>query len=670
MNLLKNIRISTKVFGGFGIILLLLLVIGLAGSWQLSGGNDSFKRYRQIALQTNQAGRVQANLLEARLAVKNFIIDATEDSTKEVRERIGKTVEFNKQLEGMVDSDEKTKTVRESSERLATYVAGFDQVVDLQAKRNELVHNVLDVVGPQMEQKLTAIMTSAFEDNDAEAAFRAGSEMRALLLMRLYATKYLVTNEDAAYKRVVKEAEAVSSLHREMLAQLENPGRRKLAEEVSTLQEAYVKAFQEVNETISARNGIIGGTLDTIGPRVASAIEDLKLDIKNEQDTLGPVASASMESATNAMIVLSVIGILLGALAAWLIGTGILRPIVAITGAMKELAGRNMSVDIPGQDHKDEIGDMADAVQVFKDNMIKADELAARQEEEQRTQIERAKRLESLTTEFDDKATEMINIVASSATEMEHTAKSMSSTADSTSQRSSAVASAAEQASSNVQTVATATEELSASIREIAGQVSQSTQIALRAVGEASKTDKQVQGLATAANKIGEVVNLIQDIAEQTNLLALNATIEAARAGEMGKGFAVVASEVKELATQTSKATEEISVQITSIQTETQEAVEAIQSISGIIEEMNTIASAIASAVEEQGAATGEIARSVEEAARGTQEVTSNIEDVSKDAGQTGHAADEVVQVATNLSAQSDALRNQIQQFLQGVKAA
>ncbi len=262
----------------------------------------------------------------------------------------------------------------------------------------------------------------------------------------------------------------------------------------------------------------------------------------------------------------------------------------------------------------------------------------------------------------------MVEIVASAATQLQSTARTMEGTANSTSQRATVVASAAEDASANVQTVAAAAEELSASIAEISCQVSQSTDTANGAVAEAEKTNDQVQGLAEAAQKIGEVVSLINDIASQTNLLALNATIEAARAGEAGKGFAVVASEVKNLANQTAKATEEISAQITGIQNATQDAVHAIQGIGSTIGEISESSSAIAAAVEEQGAATQEIARNVEQASSGTTEVTTNINEVTQQATETGNAASQVLEAAGELASQAEKLSTEVSSFLHTIR--
>jgi methyl-accepting chemotaxis protein len=348
----------------------------------------------------------------------------------------------------------------------------------------------------------------------------------------------------------------------------------------------------------------------------------------------------------------------------------IVPPLRSMTGAMTELAGGNYGVEIPATGRKDEVGDMAASMLVFKENMIKAKEAAEREAVEQQARVLRAQTMEKLTREFDADVTAVLKTVASASTELQSTATSMTATAEETSRQSTAVAAAAEQAAANVQTVASAAEELSGSVSEISRQVSQSTTIAAKAVEDAERTNEQIKGLADAAQKIGEVVSLITAIAEQTNLLALNATIEAARAGEAGKGFAVVAAEVKNLANQTAKATEEIATQIGGIQGATGEAVIAIESISGTIRQISEIATTIASAVEEQGAATQEIARNVQQAARGTSEVTSNISGVSQAAGETGAAASQVLGASSELSQQSEQLRSQVERFLAGVKSA
>lgn len=670
MNFLNNIRISSKVFGGFGLVLVLLIAVTLEGVFSLTGVKDSFIQYRAIALQTNQAGRVQANLLEARLAVKNFIILNDESSIASVNSRIKQSEALAEELDGLIDEPSKNQLIAKTLSDLQTYERTFNEVTALQERRNDLVLNSLDVVGPEIEKKLTGLMELAIQADDAKAAYLTGKVLRNILIMRLNANKFLLTNADAAFDTVMAESKSLDQSAEEMVSAFTNPDWDRIAQEINALDDAYIEAFKQVQETIMTRNRLIRESLDVIGPRVASEMEDLKLSIKKEQDTLGPEATASAEFAVVVTIVVSIIAVVFGVALAWVIGAGIANPVRAITHAMTVLAGGDKTVEIPGQQNKDEIGSMAAAVQVFKDNMIKAEQLAAREAEQVKEREARTIRVNALTEDFDTSVSELLAAMANAATELEATAQSMTGIASETSQRATSVSAAAEEASTNVQTVATATEELSSSIQEISRQVAQSSQVASRAVSEANRTNTQVQGLANSANKIGEVVSLITDIAAQTNLLALNATIEAARAGDAGKGFAVVANEVKSLATQTGKATEEISLQITEIQQETKNAVEAIQSITATINEISTIATAIASAVEEQGAATGEIARNVEQASAGTQEVTTNITDVADASVETGTAATQVSSVSQDLSRKADSLKAQVERFLGDVRAA
>jgi methyl-accepting chemotaxis protein len=348
----------------------------------------------------------------------------------------------------------------------------------------------------------------------------------------------------------------------------------------------------------------------------------------------------------------------------------ICRPIVDITASMSRLAGGDASGETPASDRRDEIGAMAAAVQVFKDNMIRADHLAAEQSAQNDTKMRRARMLDDLTRSFEAKVSELVSGLSSSSATMETTARSMLSTATANNRQAGIVAGASEQTSANVQMVASATEELTSSITEISRQVAQSAEISARAVENARRTGDTARSLAAGAQKIGDVVTLIQNIAAQTNLLALNATIEAARAGEAGRGFAVVASEVKSLAGQTAKATTEISEQVVAIQGASDETVAAIRSVVDVITEINQIGSAIASAIEEQGSATKEIARNVQQAAQGTQEVTSNISGVQQAADNTGAAATQVLGAAEQLSRQSNDLASQVDRFLADVRAA
>jgi methyl-accepting chemotaxis protein len=380
---------------------------------------------------------------------------------------------------------------------------------------------------------------------------------------------------------------------------------------------------------------------------------------------------ATVKRTYNIIAACVILALVVGLLMAWVIGNGIARPIDHMTTAMKKLAAGDRTVEISGADRTDEIGDMANAVQIFKDNAIETERLRQQQTDRDRQAAEEKRQQNAEVAEaFNASISDVVETVSSAANELQRTAESLSSTAEETNAQCAAVAHASEQASSNVNTVASATEELSASISEVTGQITDSTTIAKSAAQSADATTTQVNALATAAGKIGDVVTLIQEIAGQTNLLALNATIEAARAGEAGKGFAVVASEVKVLANQTAKATEEIAAQVQHMQDATDGTVRSISEITRTIQQMSENAIKIAGAAEEQNASTHEISRNVQQAATGTQEVAENISAVSRAAQETGSASSQMLGSAGELSRQAENLRSEVQKFLRELQSA
>jgi methyl-accepting chemotaxis protein len=446
---------------------------------------------------------------------------------------------------------------------------------------------------------------------------------------------------------------------------------RQGVQEISSLLEEYQKSLAKLVDNSKEIDEL---TLEMT--ESAAAINKgsgaMKSDLSADQKRLEAESDATIGETERLILILAAGGFLLGCVWAFFLGKGISRPMIAMCNAMRELAAGNFEVVLPGLGRKDELGEMASAVEEFKVQAIARAERDAATQEAQNKAASAARRAELIrfADEFETAVGAIVSNVSSSAVQLESAAGKLTRTAETTQSLSNQVAGASEEASSNMQSVASATEELSASVDEIGRRVKESSQIAEAAVRQAEQTDGRIGKLSRAAQEIGDVVKLITAIAEQTNLLALNATIEAARAGDAGRGFAVVASEVKSLASQTAKATDEISSHISGMQGATQESVAAIKEIGGTIGRISDIAATIASAVEQQSAATQEIARSVQNVAQGTQEAATNVMHVNRGATETGSASEEVLNSARTLSSESTRLREELDRFMANIRAA
>ena len=475
-------------------------------------------------------------------------------------------------------------------------------------------------------------------------------------------------------------------LFNERLSDLRKTRDDKAASMLPTVQEAMAEYQRDLQNTLnladSAKNvqlGNLTAQLRDSAMKSRAAAEKLQGDVRALADRLvdhvehsAKEASDEYETTSRLLIIIAATSIIFGVVAGFLVGQfGIVKPIVLLKAVMEALAGNDLKAHVPGTDRRDEVGDMARTVEVFKKNGLEVERMRAEQQmAEKRNAEQRKADMIKLADDFEGAVGEIIETVSSASTELEASAGTLTATAVRSQELASTVAGASEEASTNVQSVASATEELSSSVNEISRQVQESARMAHEAVDQARKTNDRVSELSKAAARIGDVVELINTIAGQTNLLALNATIEAARAGEAGRGFAVVASEVKALAEQTAKATGEIGQQIGSIQAATHDSVGAIKEISGTIEKLSEISATIASAVEEQGAATQEISRNVQQAAQGTMQVSSNITDVQHGASETGSASSQVLSAAQSLSSDSNRLKLEVGKFLNSVRAA
>ncbi len=587
-------------------------------------------------------------------------------------------------LRGIVMTMDRALFDAESGAILARVVADLGSLADLRRKVDDLSLAPGDATG-----WYTVTHGDMLDLVSAMAAMTRDSRLARQI--SAYAA-YMQAKERAGQERAAGSAGfAAGKLNSEQVSRFQ----RAVAE-----QDTYLKVFDSLADSSwrkMARDTVVGAAVDEVARlrklAITSSLSGTAADVdaghwfrvspdridlfKKVEDAIAAdvKAAASTAAAVSQRSFYSTVAALLALLGA-VAGLGLVtvrsvtQPLARLTALMTRLAQGERRETVPDTARRDEIGEMSRALEVFKNSLIRADELAAAQDRERQARERRAQAIEQLTGDFETGIAGVLDVVARSARQMQENAQSLTATAVETSHQSTAVASAAEQASANVQTVAVAAEELTASISEIGRQVAQSKSVARSAVAEAERSDALVRGLIQAADRISEVVGLISDIAAQTNLLALNATIEAARAGVAGKGFAVVANEVKSLAHQTGRATDDVISHVQAVQMATHEAAEAIRGIGRTIANVDNIAVIVAAAVEEQGAATQEIARNVQQASVGTQEVTSNILGVDQAAKQTGHSANQVQLTAENLNRQTEHMRSLVASFLAGVRAA
>ncbi|AWN44236.1 methyl-accepting chemotaxis protein [Methylobacterium durans] len=663
-----KIGIRSRLYSGFGA--LIALGASLGGITYYQTGNLIGQHKELVRIESNARDLLAINRSADRLSGL-----ADEFRTSQKAENIAA---MNDGAVNMATIAGKLAAVTKSDERRVLYGAVVRIAGDIKGDISRLgalgdairtSKAKLFTGGDTLTKATNALVAEVRAGGSADAVSRAGAAESAILLVRVANWRYLAVQDakgPATFTTNIGKAEAALGA----LAERVGDGHAKALAAAREALGAYRDNFQATAEAMTQSADLFQ---QGFTPKLQAIIES---GARAQKSIEGSVATIDEETAaTTSAFQLTLLGlvglvVVLGTAFAALIARGIIRPIRGMTAAMSRLAAGDLHVDVPSRDAVDEMGEMAKAVEVFRENAVIRAEMEARSAADQSAREQRLARRDHLLQEFERGVTGSLQIVTSAANELDATAHSMTGVAQDTNQRAVASSAAAEQTSSNVQTVAAATEEMVASLGEIERSVARSAEVAGAALREAEATSGSMDALTRAAEEIGTAVTMISAIAAQTNLLALNATIEAARAGEAGRGFAVVASEVKELASQTARATDEIASKIAAIQAASGSAATAIRQIGRTIVSVNEISSVIAATIVEQTATTNEIARNVGEAARGTVDVSNNIAQVSASASETGSAAAQVLGSAQDLSTQSLALKQQVDSFLAQIRAA
>jgi methyl-accepting chemotaxis protein len=664
-----TLRFRGKIMLGFAVVLAITAVsMGFAylGFERVSSGVAS---YRHSVLEADLARNIDRELISYRSLARYFVVTAKEEDGKAALAAETSLKEaITQSMKGTTNParlDQVTRLERE----FRAFTKIFAEIVKVKEESTLIAQNRVTRSSTSLRYKLDDLPSNA-DDSELQAVqFGAKKVADQFQAVTALANTFVVNSDRAVaasamarLKFVENSLQAMSSKDEKITQGLK---------EISALLEEYRQSLTKLIDNSK--------TIDELTVEMtesAAAINQgssaMKSDLLTDQKRLESESDTTIGETERLILMLAGGGFLLGAALAMLLGKGISRPMTTMCSAMRELAAGNFDVVLPGLGRKDELGEMASAVEEFKVQAVAKAERDAATQEAQNKASSAARRAELIrfADDFEAAVGAIVSNVSASAVQLESAAGTLTRTAETTQSLSSQVAGASEEASSNMQSVASATEELSASVDEIGRRVKESSQIAEAAVRQAEQTDGRIGKLSRAAQEIGDVVKLITAIAEQTNLLALNATIEAARAGDAGRGFAVVASEVKSLASQTAKATDEISNHISGMQGATQESVAAIKEIGGTIGKISDIAATIASAVEQQSSATQEIARSVQSVAQGTQEAAANVMQVNRGATETGSASEEVLNSARTLSSESTRLREELDRFMANIRAA
>lgn len=676
-----NLSIAVRISGLLGAIIALLLAMGGANYFSLYKSDAGLTKYVTVSNDTmllQDINRITEDML-TRTTV--YSLSGSQIEEKSVHKSVAELTKLIGIYAGHANNPDRKAGAVTLIGLIGEYGKVFTHLAETRNTIDEITDEKIEAIGEQIGQQRKQLLQVFMQQPETATLNNISLALESLSDASADVALYYRGGE--GYRLGVADHD-IGNCKTELNKALATGVNPKVQPEIAHLIELfpdYVDALHRLMDLSAVKNTLANETLPDVSKKISLLTQHLLVSQKGESDK-GATGSdyvgsqryaevmvhQTIHSAITSNVIFSTIVFLIGSFFGWTLVSGIVPPLKKMTSTMTRLAQGDSSVDVPSLELKDEIGAMAQAVQVFKDNKVRADRLEIERERENEGKERRRIALEELAARFESSVTGTLDTVALAAEDMSMTSRAVASSAEEAMEKSKVIAQAADRASHNVNSVALSAGELSQSILEISRHVEESTAIATVAVDESRLANTQMNSLAEASRRIGEVVKLIEDIAGQTNLLALNATIEAARAGDAGKGFGVVAGEVKGLANQTGAATNEIGGQVESVQNRTFAAVEAINHISSTIQKMNELAHAIAAAVTQQSAATGQIASNVQEAADGTNSVIAIVADLVRTAESNRSIATEVLSSATRLTNEAVSLRREVEDFLSGIK--
>jgi methyl-accepting chemotaxis protein len=664
-----NLKIRTKIFFGFGLLLAMLLVGSLLVKMSLDHLGAAFEKLQAQSAESDASRDIDRIILDLKAKVATYVSVGSDETQAQATATLKEASDIAVKGLEVIHNAERASNLDQIGKHIKDYDGNWQKLVQLKREQQTLINQTILPANDKLKNDTQYLATKISASDRSELVPVTGKIIEMASNARMSVVQ-IVAGDAKAAAAADTAVQGIQSRLGMLIKELEGTQEGSQAGKVNASLANYQKAYQRAAAIIVELDQLNHGTMDKQAAQISalagqirdSAINDFVATQKDAEDGLSSMQSSLALGAGIALVISIIIGLL--------IAQSIAKPVVAMSGTMKRISEGDLDAAVPGMGRRDEVGQMAATLQVFKEGLAETARLRAEQETLSRqAEAERRREMQDMANTFEKAMGGIVQTVASAAEQLKGSAESMTSSSREVTLQSQNVMSASEQAASNVGTVAAAAEELSSAISEIDRQVGESVEVANEAVSEIERAASKVQTLSVAAQKIGDVVDLISNIAAQTNLLALNATIEAARAGEAGRGFAVVAAEVKQLADQTSKATSEIAGHVSGIQVSTEESTQAISGIANVIGRISRASAAVMTAVNQQGSATQEIASSVQMAAEGTRSVSSNIALVGEAASHSAQGAQQVLSASNALAQQSNLLQQELQRFLRTVRA-